>query len=307
MSKLANKSSRTRSRNTPFQARLISPKGRINITRIGVIHSPLSDLYHWLLTIPWMGFWCVVVCSYTLANVFFALLYSVSEDGIENAQPHSFSDAFFFSVQTMASIGYGAMYPNAPYTNIIVTIEALVGLLGLALATGLLFARFSRPTAKILFSQVAVITTWNGLPALMFRSANQRNNQILEAEMRATLVRDEVDDQGYYMRRFYDMELVRSRTPVFALTWTAIHPITTESPLYRLTADDFENAKIEIVVTLTGIDETFSQTIYSRHSYIASEIYWNRRFVDILSVTAEGKRSVDYTRFHEVQPDTHPA
>ena len=202
----------------------------------------------------------------------------------------------------MATIGYGSMYPRTDYANTVVAIQALFGLWGVAMVTGLAFSRFSKPTARVIFSRVAAIAPFNGVQTLMYRTANQRFNQILEAQQRATLIRDEVTSDGDYMRRFYDLTLVRSQSPIFALTWTVMHVIDENSPLYKLSAKDLIEQQAEIVITLTGIDETVSQTIHARHSFVASEILWNMKFVDIISRTPQGKRVVDYTCFHEVKP-----
>jgi len=286
------------------QMRLVGKNGQFNLNIVRLGSSPLgfSDLYHWLQTLSWSGFFGRIALLYVLSNALFALVYLAGGDCIANAQPGDFKDAFFFSVQTMATIGYGAMYPRTSYANIVVAIEALFGLLGVAMVTGLAFARFSRPTAKVLFSRIAVITTQDGVPTLIYRTANQRYNQILEAQQRLTLVRDEVTAEGQFMRRFYDLNLVRSQTPIFALTWTVMHVIDESSPLYGMTIEDLVKHQVEIVVTMTGIDETVSQTIHARHSYLAGEILWNMRFVDILSKSPDGKRFVDYTRFHDVIP-----
>jgi len=284
--------------------RLVSRKGQftLNVVRLGLPRLHFPDLYHWLLTLSWPGFFTLISLLYLITNSLFALAYLAGGDCIANARPGSFQDAFYFSVQTMATIGYGAMYPRTDYANIIVAIQALFGLWGVAMITGLAFARFSKPTARVIFSRVAVIAPFNGVPTLMYRTANQRFNQILEAQQRATLIRDEVTIEGEVMRRFYDLELLRSQSPIFALTWTVMHAIDENSPLYKLTAKDLVEQQAEIVITLTGLDETVSQTIHARHSFVASEILWDLRFVDIISRTPEGKRVVDYTRFHEVKP-----
>ncbi len=284
--------------------RLVSRKGQftLNVVRLGLPRLHFADLYHWLLTLSWPGFFTLISLLYVLTNSLFALAYLAGGDCIANARPGSFQDAFYFSVQTMATIGYGAMYPRTDYANIIVSIQALFGLWGVAMITGLAFARFSRPTARVIFSRVAVVTRFNGVPTLMYRTANQRFNQILEAQQRATLIRDEVTSDGEYMRRFYDLQLVRSQSPIFALTWTVMHVIDDSSPLYKLTTKELVEKQAEIVITLTGIDETVSQTIHARHSFVASEILWDMRFVDIISRTPQGKRVVDYTCFHEVRP-----
>ncbi len=285
------------------QARLVSRKGQfsLNVVRLGLPRLHFADLYHSLLTLSWPRFFVLIWLSYTLTNSLFALAYLAGGDCIVNARPGSFKDAFYFSVQTMATIGYGSMYPRTDYANIIVCIQALFGLWGVAMITGLAFARFSKPTARVIFSRVAVVTRFNGVLTLMYRTANQRSNQILEAQQRVTLIRDEITSDGYYMRRFYDLQLMRSQSPIFALTWTVMHVVDENSPLYKLTPKDLKEQQAEIVVTLTRLDETVSQTIHARHSFVASEVLWDMRFVDIISRTPEGKRVVDYTRFHEVK------
>lgn len=280
--------------------RLVSRVGLLNIVRQGTSYSYWRDPYHLLLTISGPGFLALFAGLYLATNAVFALVYLAGGDCIENAQPGSFLDAFFFSVHTMATIGYGSMYPRTNYANAVVTIEALTGMLGVAMVTGLAFARFSLPSAKVLFSRVAVITPFDGVPTLMFRTANKRHNLIVEAQLQVTLVCNEVNLEGYFMRREHDLKLVRNQTSIFALTWMAMHPIDEHSPLYGATAETLAEAEAEIVVTLTGLDETVSQTIHARHSFVASEILWNMRFVDTLSKTLDGKRCINYTRFHDV-------
>lgn len=280
--------------------RLVSRLGLINIVRKGTSYSHWSDPYHLLLTIPWPAFIALFFGLYLTANALFALVYMAGGNCVNNAHPGSFPDLFFFSVQTMASIGYGDMYPRTFYANGVVTIEAIIGLLGVAMITGLAFARFSMPTAKVLFSHVAVIAPFNGIPTLMFRTANERNNLILEAQIKVTLVRNEVSLEGQFMRREYDLQLVRNQTSIFALAWMVMHQIDERSPLYGLTAEDLAEVEAELVVTLTGLDETVAQTIHARHSFVTKEILWNMWFVDILSKTPEGTRAIDYTRFHDV-------
>ncbi|MDA0268266.1 MAG: ion channel [Cyanobacteria bacterium] len=275
-----------------------------DIERIGDPHSPWRDPYHLLLKIPWWGFVGLLLLTYLFINAVFALAYWVGGDAIANAVPGSFSDAFFFSVQTMASIGYGAMHPQTNYANWLVVIESFAGLLFMAMATGMIFARFSVPTSRILFSHYAVIAPVDGVPTLMFRTANKRRNRILEAQLWVTLVRDEVTAEGDYFRRFYDLKLTRSHTPLFALTWTAMHPIDENSPLYKKSPESLHQTHSEIVVILTGIDETISQTIHARHSFISDEILWGYRFEDILGWTEDGRRAINYCSFDLVKPVT---
>lgn len=294
---------------TRFITQLFRPKRfdiirnrRFDVIRKGISHSQWHDPYHALLKISWDKFILLTVASYMFLNAIFALLYLAQADSIKNARPGSFLDAFFFSVQTMATIGYGAMYPQTDYANMLVSIEALAGLVGVAMGTALMFARFSRPTAKVLFSRVAVIAPHDGVLTLMFRAANERRNQILEAQIGVSLLRDEITAEGELMRRFYDLKLLRSQTRSFALSWTVIHEIDQESPLYGATPESLAEGEVDIVVTLMGLDETVSQTIHARHYYITEEILFEQRFVDIFTRKTDGRRLLDFTRFHDVKP-----
>jgi inward rectifier potassium channel len=276
--------------------------GRFQIMGLNQWYSYWRDPYHMLLTVPWTALIALIWLFYIGTNALFALAYLVGGDCIANAQPGSFMDAFFFSVQTIASIGYGAMYPKTLYANTIVTIESMTGLLGIAVLTGLAFARFSRPTARVIFSKVAVIRAYDGVPTLMFRTGNKRRNQILEAQLQVYLMRDEVTVEGESMRRFYDLPLVRSRTPSFTLSWTAMHPIDEHSPLYGVTEAMLKTQQVTIVASLSGLDETVMQVIHARHIYAAQDLLWNNKFVDIFHDTSEGHRYLDYNYFHNVIP-----
>jgi inward rectifier potassium channel len=276
--------------------------GKFEVMGMGAWYSYWRDPYHLLLTIPWSGFIPLICVLYVTINALFAVAYWLGGDCIANARPGSFLDLFFFSVQTLASIGYGAMYPKTTYANIVVTIEAMIGLMGIALMTGLAFARFSRPTARVIFSRVAVITAHDAKPTLMFRTANQRRNTILEAQMRVYLMRDEVTAEGQFMRRIYDLQLLRNQTPNFSLSWSVVHVIDQFSPLYGMTSESLSDTNSMLIISLSGIDETVAQVVHARHSYSANEILWNNRFVDIFYHTSDGHRYIDYNRFHDVLP-----
>ncbi|MBN3947792.1 MAG: ATP-sensitive inward rectifier potassium channel 10 [Nostoc sp. NMS7] len=276
--------------------------GKFEIMGIGAWHSYWRDPYHLLLTIPWTAFLILIFTSYITINALFALAYLIGGDCIANARPGSFLDVFFFSVQTLASIGYGAMYPKTTYANIIVTIEAMIGLVGIAVMTGLAFARFSRPTARVVFSRVAVITPHNAMPTLIFRSANKRRNIILEAQMRVYLMRDEVTLEGQFIRRFHDLKLLTNQTPSFTLSWSVMHVIDEFSPLYGMTPESLTQTNTILIVSLSGLDETVSQVVHARHTYGANEILWNNQFADIFYHTPDGDRYIDYNRFHDVFP-----
>jgi inward rectifier potassium channel len=275
---------------------------RPDIFVVGAEPRGLTDLYHQVLTMPAWGLPLMLAGAYLGANAIFAGLYMLT-GGVQGMRPDSFADAFFFSVQTLSTIGYGGMIPVGRAANIVMTVEAFFGLAMVAVSTGLIFARFSRATARVVFSRVAVITNFEGVPTLMFRAANQRGNQILEAEVMMNLLRQTVTAEGHVYRRFQELKVERARTPMFALTWTVLHPIDESSPLYGATAEDLKAWQAEIVIVLSGADDIFAQRIHARHSYLPDEIVWNQRFEDILHLDDQGNRIVDYGRLHDVRDE----
>jgi inward rectifier potassium channel len=283
-------------------AKITNRNGKLEVEGLGAWHSYWRDPYHLMLTVPWIGFAAIVSVGYILVNVIFALLYLAGGDCLEGAKPGSFLDAFFFSVQTLASIGYGVISPKTLYANIIVTLEAIASLLAIAVVTGLAFARFSKPTARVIFSDVAVITPHNGVPTLTFRAANKRSNFILEARVIVDFLIDEVTKEGEFFRRFYELKLLRQRTSSFNLAWTIMHPIDESSPLYQMTPEMLINGRALIVVSLVGTDETVAYTINARHNYSAQEILWNYRFANMITTKPNGDGCLDYRQFHSVEP-----
>jgi inward rectifier potassium channel len=273
------------------------------VLSIGLRTATLRDVYHSLLTTAWAQFFALVLVAYLGANLLFALGYLSIGDGIEEARPGNFSDAFFFSVQTMATIGYGKMAPRGLAANLLVTLEALIGLLGLALVTGLVFAKFSRPTARVIFSQNAVITRFDGVPSLLVRMANERGNQIAEAQAHLVLLRTERTPEGEEVRRAHDLHLRRSHSAFFAFTWLVVHAITPDSPLHGETPESLKAKDIDLVASMTGLDETLSQAVHARHAWMPDQILWGHRFADVLVSLPDGRRAIDYRRFHIVEPD----
>ena len=262
-----------------------------------------EDIYHSILTRPWWQFFLVACGVFLGVNAIFAGLYTAQAGAIANARSSSFEDAFFFSVQTMATIGYGGMAPATRFAHIIVTVEALTGTLYTALLTGLTFAKFARPRARVLFSEKAVVAPRNGVPHLMFRMANWRRNNIVEAQLRVVLLVIERTTEGEEMRRPIELPLVRDRNAVFILTWSAMHRIDETSPFYGPDAAERLRAMgAQIFLTITGTDETIGQTVHARYAYDLNDILWDRRFVDVLRVLPDGTRIIDYARFHEVSP-----
>jgi inward rectifier potassium channel len=275
--------------------------GKYRLIQTGLPLFDWSDLSHWLLTIGWPQFLGIIGVAYVAINFVFAIAYSLDIQGIANTTG-SFSDAFFFSVQTIATIGYGAMYPKSSYVHLFVMIEALVGMLWVAMATGLMLARFMLPTARVMFSKCAVICNYNGIPTLMFRAANQRSNFIVEAVFRVSILKPEVSVEGHVIRRLHDLKLIRAETPVFSMSMTVMHPIDQDSPLYGITYQELTQWQTQIVVMLTGLDETLSQNIHASHFYAIENLYWNRRFVDVIELQPNGDRHIDYTKFHQTIP-----
>jgi inward rectifier potassium channel len=260
-----------------------------------------GDFYHHLMTASWPYLLFLIAAVFFVTNCLFALAYML-DGGVENARPGSFADVFFFSVQTMATIGYGKLVPATLIANILMSVEALTGLVSLALVTGLIFAKFSRPTARVRFTNNAVVSMRDGVPSVMFRMANVRGNQIVEAQIHVVFARQERTVEGEDVRRFYDLELMRYRNALFALSWTVIHPIGESSPFYGADLDALAAAKVSLVVSLTGLDETFSQTVHARHEYLFDDIIWGGRFVDILERAPSGQLAINYDRFDGVEP-----
>ncbi len=213
----------------------------------------------------------------------------------------SFADAFFFSVDTISTVGYGEMAPRSVGAHLVVTAESFVGIFNLAIATGLLFARISRPTARVLFSRVAVVTPHEGQQMLILRAANQRRNRIVEAEVSMNLLHWVTTKEGDRIRRFETMATVRSRSPVFMLTWQIMHPIDELSPLLGETPESLAAVEAQIIVVLKGLDETFAQTIHARAAYTPDQIVWGGRFVDIIGRDEEGRGVIDYAHFHDIR------
>lgn len=277
---------------------------RASVTRIGQKHWHWSDAYHTILTLSWPRFFVLIIVIYFLVNLLFAAAFFAVPGTILNTRSGSFADAFFFSIETLATVGYGVMSPATVYGHIVASTEILVGMLVTAMLTGLLFARFSRPTARVLFSEVAVITTFNGNRTLMIRAGNERNNLILEASVRMSLIRKERTLEGETFYRVYDLKLDRERSSAFAMSWTIMHKIDEGSPLFGKTAADLTLEEATLNVAISGQDETLNDTVHARHSYEPENIVCDSHFVDILFERETGKWSVDFNKFHDVKPDS---
>jgi inward rectifier potassium channel len=278
-----------------------NPRGRIAVVR-GQDGTRYRDIYHQSLMASWPVFILGLLGIFVAINVIFAALYMTDPRGLSNAAPGDFWARFIFSVQTMGSIAYTDIVPRSHYVDVIVMVEAFVGILYIGMLTAVMFARLSRPSARFVFSNVAVVLKYHGVPTLMFRAANQRGNQVLDASINVTIARTSTSPEGITMRRFEELQLVRARTSLFALSWTVMHCIDEKSPLFGVTPQTMAEQDMEIVALLSGRDDVLADTIYARHTYSPDSILWDRRFVDVISTTPQGRLIVDLAFFHDTEP-----
>jgi inward rectifier potassium channel len=284
------------------QRGVVTRIGTTDIVKLGTRRLELRDTYYLIHTLSWRAFFGMVLTIYLLVNVTFATLYFVGDHAVANARPGSFIDCFFFSVETLATVGYGEMSPGTLYGHIIATLELITGMMSLAVIAGLMFARFSKPTARALFSKVALVTRFNGEPMLMLRAANERGNSIVEASANLAFSRIETTLEGYSFRRFYDLKLERSRSSLFALSWTMMHRIDESSPLHGLDSAALALQKARLQISITGIEESLAATVHARYDYADDAILFGQRFADVVQTGADGRVYVDLLRFHDVVP-----
>ena len=266
---------------------------------------PENNFYHWLLGTSWTSFLLLVVFVYLGTNLLFAFGYlACGEGAITNAEPGSLLDVFFFSVQTMATIGYGRMTPVGSWPNAIVTFEAFFGIVYSALTTGLAFARFTRPTAGVRFSEVAVVGSHDGVKTLKFRVANDRSSHIVEAQLRLWLIAESMTSEGERYRRSVELQLHRSESPVFSLTWTAMHSVDENSALKEYLGNPDIEQQWHLLITFTGYHESLANQVYARHVYLPRNVQENATFIDIVTVLPDGGRVIDLTNFDKWIPST---
>lgn len=291
--------------------RLLNRDGSFNVRRQGLGLRSSMSLYFSLLAMTWPRFILLAFCAYLIANSVFAtgywLLGPGSLEGTANTTFEGFwLEAFFFSVETISTVGYGHVAPVSLAANVLMTVESIVGLFGIGLTAGLIFARFSRPMASVIFSRHAVIAPYRGSTAFMFRAANRRRSQIVDLRARVILSRLEPTQEGP-KRQFYHLQLERHRVSFFPLSWTVVHPIDEQSPLYGVDQDELIMSDAEFLILLTGIEETFSQMVHARSSYKADEVEWNARFVSMFQPgRGDGHLSIDVGRLDEMEPAKPP-
>jgi inward rectifier potassium channel len=275
--------------------------GRFEFVKLNAAKFNFRDSYHFILTLTWPRFAALVLAVYVLINIVFASLYLLGGRCIAELPPGSFYEAFFFSVETLATVGYGHMYPDTFYGHCVTTVEIVVGMFGMAAITGLIFVRFSRPTARLLFSKCAVISPFDGVPTLMLRVANQRHIPMAEAEFRVMLFRNEPTKEEASVRRFYPLKLQFDRMIAFPVALTLRHVIEESSPLYGMNSEDLKDSDTRLMASIVCIDTVIPAPVQSATDYSYNEILWNRRFVEIYAETDDGRLTVDYGRIHDTE------
>jgi inward rectifier potassium channel len=273
------------------------------VETLGLSQGFWGDLYHRSMNVSWPVFFGSAAALFVALNAVFGFLYSLGHEPIANAAQNGALAYFYFSIETLATVGYGDMHPQTNYGHLIATIEIFTGMSFLAVMTGLIFARFSRPRARFEFANKAVITSHEGQRTLMIRIANMRHNAISRANARLWIIRVERTKDGEQFRRFHELKLDRSDHPIFALSWTLFHVIDTESPFHGQTAADLAESDANLVLNVSGLDDTSSQLLHARHTYSSRDIRWHHRYKDITSVSPEGRLLLDYTKFHDTVPE----
>lgn len=277
--------------------------GPLDVSKIGAARFDLRDPYHMALTASWPSFALAVLVLYTAINVLFATLYAAVPGSIGNSTPGSILDGFFFSMETLATVGYGQMYPATTYGHVVSVAEIMSGMAFTAIVTGLIFVRFSRPRARILYADEIVITPYNGLPTLMIRIGNGRMSMLTNLNVRVSALLREHSSEGHSMRRVNDLVLVRSNVPMFALTMTMMHRIDETSPLYGHTAHSLLDGDVRLFVSAEAQDAAINATVHDVKAYTARNVRFGVKYADAVTVDADGRTLADLTRISLVEPD----
>ncbi len=275
--------------------------GKREVLTSGLSPSYWNDIYHGAMTAGWPAFLGALATAFIVINACFAILYHLQPNAIANSAG-DLENLFYFSVETLTTVGYGELFPQTRYAHIVVSAETFTGLFFSASMLGLIFARLSRPRARLLFAKHLTIGPYEGRRTLHARVANARLNIISSANARLWMLISGKTAENTNFRRFEELKLIRSENPTFVLSWTILHTIDEASPLYGLTADDLTVADAFFVLTVTGQDETSAQTVQARETYQSNELSWNHRYADVLSVLDDGTTVLDYDRFHVIEP-----
>jgi inward rectifier potassium channel len=258
-----------------------------------------TDVSHRCMTASWPAFIAGAALVFVLFNAIFAAFYWIGDDPISNVPHGAYIDYLYFSIETLSTAGYGDMHPQTHYGHFIATIELFTGIFSMSLMTGLIFARFSRPSSRILFANAAVVSNHEGETTLMVRFANERHNVISNATAKLWMLKNVVTAEGHPTRRFFELPLLRNESPIFALSWTIYHLIDERSPLYGLTPQDMTSSDIALVVVVSGFDVVAAQTVHARKTYEHTDILFGQRYVDVVVPSDDGRVRIDYGRFHD--------
>ena len=278
---------------------LVGPR---EIITEGIGRAVFHDLFHHFMTVSWPQLFATFAGFFLVFDTLFGFLYFLAPGCIANLNPPGFAGAFFFSVETLATVGYGDMHPQTIYGHIVATAENFTGLLLLAVMTGLVFARFSRPRARIIFAKYPVVTKHNGAPTLIFRMANARSNFITEATAKLWVLRPTVTEEGKRLIGFEGMRLLRSENPTFALSWTLFHPIDEQSPLIGQDEDTLTGSQMNFVVSVVGFDDASGQIVRARDVFAAQDLRFGQEYVDFVWIDEQGMRHIDYAKIDAIRP-----
>ncbi len=290
---------------TSNNQRVLNRDGSSNIIRLGLPRFRTHEAYNSLIAMSWIKFWIMIFAAYLIINTFFALIYvSLGIENLEGTRGTTqigfFFDAFFFSAQTISTVGYGHISPKGFATSAVAAFESMMGLLAFAMATGLLYGRFSKPSAKILYSKNLLVAPYLNGKAFMFRLANLRSNNLTEIEVQVLLAIN-ADENGKKIRRFVQLELERSKIALMSLSWTIVHPLDDKSPLYNISKTQLKDSDAEFIILIKAFDDTFSQTVHSRTSYKPDEIVWDAKFVSIIGKDENGVSTLNYAGIHDYE------
>lgn len=296
-----------RARRIDLQQDSIASGPEMDLRKVGVSRFDPRDPYHFAITLKWHEFFLCLLAAELVANLVFAGLYVLQPGSIANAREGSLTDAFFFSLETLATVGYGAMSPGSLYGHVVSAAEILFGLTLTAVFTGLIFVRFSRPRAKVIYADKAVVTTFEGAPALMLRIGNGRLNIVGDARATLSAVVLVETKEGHQMRRLMDLKLVRSHFPLFVLTWTLVHVIDEASPLHEATPESLADGEFRLVLSFEGRDFGIASTVYDMRAYSASDIVFGMRYANLIERDTPNRTVADMTKISLIEPDARPA
>ena len=278
--------------------------GQVEFLKLNLEKWEYRDAYQWLLSLSWSQFAALIAGVYIVINLIFAAIYALGGECIAGMTPGSYPEAFFFSVQTLATVGYGHWYPQTLYGHIVTTIEIINGMFGLAVMTGLIFVRFSRPVARVLFSRSMVIGPLNGKPTLMVRVGNENHHSMVEANFRIMYTRDQQLPEGGDFRYFHDLKLHFDKITVFPAALTLRHEIDEQSPLRGATIESLEAERALLFVSVVGIDPVIATEVQTQQDYSWRDVKFGHRFVEIYQESKDERRrlTVDYGRLHDTEP-----